>query len=113
MHYTVEVTNNGPDVATRTAVVDALPPTVDFVSATPTQGTCVHDSGTITCDLGDVANGATASIDIAVIPRQAGVIRNIATVSTDTPDPEAGNDSSFVDTNICRITSRRSSIPCG
>jgi uncharacterized repeat protein (TIGR01451 family) len=113
MHYTLEATNDGPDTATRTATVDAMPPTVDFVSATPTQGTCTFDAGVVTCDLGDLADGATASIDIAVIPRQAGLITNTASVTAQTSDPVGSNNTSAVDTSICRITSRRSSIPCG
>jgi uncharacterized repeat protein (TIGR01451 family) len=111
MTWTIEVTNNGPDDAENVFVVDTLPPSVDLVDMTSSQGTC--NLPVTACDLGTLANGATATIEVTVIPRQAGTITNTAEVSTSTPDSVAGNDTSSVNTSICRITSRRSSIPCG
>jgi uncharacterized repeat protein (TIGR01451 family) len=113
MTYTLSVANNGPDPATGVVVSDALPPSVTFVSATPSQGTCVQDAGVVTCELGTMASGAGATITIVVKPTQAGVITNTATVSSATGDSVAANNTASVDTSICRITSRRSSIPCG
>jgi uncharacterized repeat protein (TIGR01451 family) len=111
MSWTIEVTNNGPDDAESVFVVDTLPPSVDLVDMSASQGTC--NLPVTACDLGSLANGATAFIEVTVIPRQAGTITNTAEVSTSTPDPVPGNDTSSVNTSICRITSRRSSIPCG
>jgi uncharacterized repeat protein (TIGR01451 family) len=113
MTYTLTVTNNGPDPAADVVVTDTLPASVTFVSATPSQGSCGQAAGIVTCNLGTLGNGATATITIVVRPTQAGLITNVAAVSTSTPDPVADNDTSSVDTSICRITSRRSSIPCG
>ena len=60
--YTLTVTNNGPDDATNVSLVDTLPADVDWQSATPSQGSCVHSGeplgGTVTCTLGTIANGA-------------------------------------------------------
>jgi uncharacterized repeat protein (TIGR01451 family) len=111
MHWTITVTNNGPDDAQNVVVTDTLPASVDLVHLMPSQGTCLHHNQV--CDLGSLANGATATIDVAVIPRQAGTITNLASVTSQTSDPIGGNNTSSVDTSICRITSRRSSIPCG
>jgi uncharacterized repeat protein (TIGR01451 family) len=111
MHWTITVTNNGPDPAIEVFVGDTLPAGVDFVQITPSQGSCIQEVQL--CDLGDLADGATATIDVEVIPRQAGTITNTAAVSSTTQDPIEGNDTSSVNTSICRITSRRSSIPCG
>jgi uncharacterized repeat protein (TIGR01451 family) len=113
MTYTLSVTNNGPDAAANVVVTDTLPASVTFVSATPSQGSCGQAAGVVTCNLGTLGNGATATISIVVRPTQAGIITNTAVVSTSTPDPDAANDTSSVNTSICRITSRRSSIPCG
>jgi uncharacterized repeat protein (TIGR01451 family) len=113
MTYTISVTNDGPDPAAGVIVTDTLPASATFVSATPSQGSCLHDSGVVTCDLGTIGSGGSATIDIVVKPTQAGTITNIASVTATTGDPVSTNNSSSVDTSICRITSRRSSIPCG
>ncbi len=61
--YNLTVTNNGPAVASNVLVVDALPSGVTFVSADASQGIC--NSG-VTCDLGDLAVSASATITIVV-----------------------------------------------
>jgi uncharacterized repeat protein (TIGR01451 family) len=113
MTYTLTVNNNGPHAASGVTVVDQLPPSVTFVSATPTQGTCGESSGTVTCNLGTIGMGGTATIDIVVNPTVAGTITNTASVSASTPDPNGNNNADSENTSVCRITSRRSSIPCG
>ena len=113
MTYTITVTNDGPDSASGVIVTDTLPATVTFVSATPSQGSCVQDSGVVTCELGTIGSGNSATIDIVVRPTQAGLITNTASVAATTGDANVANNTSSVDTSICRITSRRSSIPCG
>jgi hypothetical protein len=40
------------------------------------------------------------------------VITNNASVDTRTPDSASANNTTSEDTVICRITSRRTSIPC-
>jgi uncharacterized repeat protein (TIGR01451 family) len=114
MTYTHTVTNNGPDAASRVTVTDQLPPSVTFVSATASQGSCGESGGIVTCNLGTMGSGATATLDIVVKPTVAGEITNSASVTASTPDPNAeGNNSDSENTSVCRITSRRSSIPCG
>jgi uncharacterized repeat protein (TIGR01451 family) len=113
--YTLTVTNNGPDDAPDVAVRDVLPMSVTFVSATPSQGICESpppSGNVVTCQLGALANGATATVDIVVRPTQAGLITNNASVDTRTPDSATANNTTSEDTAICRITSRRTSIPC-
>jgi uncharacterized repeat protein (TIGR01451 family) len=113
MTYSITVSNEGPDTGAGVIVTDTLPSSVTYVSATPSQGSCTQDSGIVTCDLGALGSVGSATIDIVVRPTQAGLITNIATVTSTTGDPVGGNNTSSVDTSICRITSRRSSIPCG
>lgn len=110
--YTITVTNNGPDAALNVEVTDPLPAGMDFVSATASLGSCGLFGATILCSIGGLANGATATFTIVVRPRQAGVIENVASVSSSTGDSVVGNNTVIEQTVICRITSRRQSIPC-
>jgi len=65
--YTLTVTNNGPSEATDLTVVDTLPGTLTFVSATGTDWTCSESGGTVTCtNPGPLANGATSEITLVV-----------------------------------------------
>jgi uncharacterized repeat protein (TIGR01451 family) len=111
--YTVTVENGGPDTGTSVLVTDQLPPSVTFVSASPSQGTYSESGGTIAWEPGEIGSGASATLEIVVTPGSAGTITNQVSVSATTSDPDLGNNVDEEDTSVCRITSRRSSIPCG
>ena len=75
--YTVTVDNLGPGQAPNTRLVDALPASPTFVSATASQGSCVRDvtsksGGVLTCELGTIAAGGQATVTIVVATRRAG-----------------------------------------
>ncbi len=91
--YTLNITNNGPNVAQNVAVTDTLPPTVTLVSATPSQGVCTGVSN-ITCNLGNINNAGTATVTIMVQPTQLGHISNTASVSGTFIDLDPSNNSS-------------------
>ena len=94
--YTIVVTNNGPATANNVTLVDPLDQQVTYVSATPTQGSCSESMGTVTCSLGAMANGATATVTLVVtapVPAGQQDISNTATVSGDENDPDSGNNS--------------------
>ena len=63
--YTLTVTNNGPVTSTGVVVTDTLPAGVTHVSTTPSQGACSAPSG-VTCELGTIANGNSATVTIVV-----------------------------------------------
>ncbi|HET6770575.1 MAG TPA: DUF11 domain-containing protein, partial [Actinomycetota bacterium] len=111
--YTLTAVNNGPDAADDAVILDQLPPDVTFVSATPSQGSCNESGGVVICALGTLENGATATVSIVVVPTLAGLITNTASVSASLSDPTPGDRADSESTSICRITSRRTSIPCG
>ena len=92
--YTLEITNGGPSDASNVIASDTLPPQVAFVSATPTQGICTQAATVVTCNLGNLSNSATASVQIVVRAVSHGTANNTATVSSDTSDPDPTNDTS-------------------
>lgn len=62
--YTIQVTNNGPAVATGVSVSDPLPGEVTFASVSSSQGTCTQAAGTVSCTIGTLGVGGTAVITI-------------------------------------------------
>jgi uncharacterized repeat protein (TIGR01451 family) len=100
--YTLTVTNNGPDPSTDSTVTDTLPPGVTFVSATPSQGACSDAAGTVTCTLGPLAVGASATIQIVVTAEATALspLSDTATVTGVETDPAAANNSATAETMI-------------
>ena len=91
--YTIAVTNAGPGIAFSTIVTDTLPGSVVFLSATPSQGTCVTDVlGRVICDLQDMTNGTSATISVLANAPTVGVLTNVAQVSAFSPDPNPANN---------------------
>ena len=87
--YTSVVTNNGPGVATGVAFGDVLPAGQTAFSATTTQGSC-SGSTTITCAIGTLDVGASATVVIRVTAATAGSFTNTATIGADQADQNVG-----------------------
>lgn len=103
LSYSIAVVNNGTGDATNVVVIDTLPAGVDFLSANATVGTCAHDTGIVTCDIGALANGAGSDITIAVSPQvveTATDITNTVTVTATEEDPTPGNNSATTTTTV-------------
>jgi uncharacterized repeat protein (TIGR01451 family) len=96
--YHLVATNNGPAAATGVVVKDTLPANSTFVSAS---AGCVQAAGIVTCTVGSLASGASASFDIVVTAGSAGsTLTNTATVSGNQFDPNLANNSSTVVTTL-------------
>ncbi len=96
--YTLTVTNNGPDAAAGVAMTDTLPAGVTFVSA---GAGCTNASGTVTCTIGGLANGANAARTIVVTPTVANPsLSNTATATATTTDPVPANNSATASTVV-------------
>jgi uncharacterized repeat protein (TIGR01451 family)/CSLREA domain-containing protein len=105
--YTITVTNEGPQGATGVTVTDPLPDAVRFNSMSSTQGTCIRSTtrksprnGTVTCSLGALANGATASVTIVVTATTPGTLSNTASERGNEPDPNPANNSATATTTV-------------
>ena len=86
--YTLTAHNAGPNDATGVTINDSLPAGLDFLDASPG---CDNNAGTVTCDIGTIANGDSASVTIKLGrrrrspgPRPATWRRSRATSSTPT-----------------------------
>ena len=76
-----------------------------FVSATPTQGTCVRDGkgrrdGVLTCNLGSLAAGMSATVTIVVTTTRDGTIVNTATVRANEPDADRADNTATAETTV-------------
>lgn len=97
--YAINVTNAGPSAASAVTVTDSLPASMRFVSASVSQGSCSGTS-TVTCNLGGLANGASASVTIVVRPQSLGTYANTVAVRSSTPDNISTNNSATVTTRV-------------
>lgn len=102
--YTIDVANTtvGANDANPVTVTDTLPAGVDFVSATPTQGTCDRTGNTVKCELGQVNAGATARVTIVVKTKKDGTLSNTAVVAAGSGDPNAANNSASATTTVSK-----------
>ncbi len=98
--YTITVTNNGPSDAVGVVVTDALPGFTNFVSGTPSQGSCSEAAGIVTCPLGAMPAGSVVTITVVAATTVAAVITNQAAVTATTPDPVPGNDDAIENTTV-------------
>jgi uncharacterized repeat protein (TIGR01451 family) len=97
--YHLTVVNDGPADVPAATVHDALPETLTFVSATASQGNCTANT-TITCNLGELANGASATVTIVTTATSAGEITNTAEVSGNLPDSDPSNNTASAVTEV-------------
>jgi len=103
--YKLKVTNNGPSLATHVTVFDRTPTSSHFISARPSQGSCMAEGtegALVTCKLGNLPKGAMAIITIVVQTLTVGntIYDATADVSADQTDPDPSNNSDFDSTRV-------------
>jgi uncharacterized repeat protein (TIGR01451 family) len=107
--YTVTVANLGPSSAWQVVLRDYLPYGTQFTKASTAEGHCTGPKsgahgGTVTCKLGTIRAGKTAGpqrIQVKITAKAAqGVVTDLATVGSVTPDPVEGNNSATVQTKV-------------
>ncbi|MCA1552837.1 MAG: DUF11 domain-containing protein, partial [Chloroflexi bacterium] len=100
--YTALVTNNGPSAATNVLLVDSLPISLTYRSASSSQGSC-GGATTVMCNLGAMSNGGTATVIIAATTNVTGVIANTLGLASDTNDPNTSNNTQLVTATVTSI----------
>jgi uncharacterized repeat protein (TIGR01451 family) len=99
--YTITVRNVGSTFATGVTLTDQLPKNAGFGSVSTTQGSCTLKPAKrlVTCNLGAIAEGASATVTIVVKPTQKGTITNTATASAP-GDSNTSNNSATATTVV-------------
>ncbi|MFF9913331.1 calcium-binding protein [Streptomyces sp. NPDC013457] len=101
--YTIRVTNNSTTAtATAASVSDTLTGgSGTLLSATPSQGgPCTVNPTTMTCPLGNLAPGASATVTVVAEPRATGTLTDwVATAALET-DPAPGNNNANAATTV-------------
>ena len=95
MSFTVHVTNPGTAGQTGVTVTDTPPANTIFQSAQPSQGSC-SGTTTVTCALGSLAGGASATVTLVVTPIQPGTISNAASAVSNEASQVSSNQSGTV-----------------
>lgn len=98
--YKVTVNNAGEGEATGVTLTDTLDPSVDFVSATASQGSCNESGGVVTCAFGTLASGGNATVPIVVVPTATGTITNDVEVTSTEIDDNPDNNTDSEDTTV-------------
>jgi uncharacterized repeat protein (TIGR01451 family) len=101
--YVITVKNTGFVAdAGNVTTTDTLPSQVSYVSATPSAGTCSKSGSKVTCDLGQLNAGASASVTITVKASKSGTASDTASL-TSADDTNATNN---VDSETTRINKK-------
>jgi uncharacterized repeat protein (TIGR01451 family) len=104
LEYLITVRNNGPLTATGVNLIDTLPTGVALVSATPSQGgPCTQANDVVTCPLGTINSGSTATVTIRVILNVSGDIVNTATVTGNETDSVLTNNTLSLTTTVLAL----------
>ena len=99
--YTLGVANNGNADATGVVISDPLPANTTFERASSSQGTgCTFDGSVVTCALGTVAPGASATATLVVKPTAEGVVTNTASVTELEADANRADNSDTETTTV-------------
>ena len=108
--YTAAVSNGGPSSATGVSLTLTLPASLTYVSAAPTQGSCVVSGQVVTCALGDLAAAGGASVVVNVNPNAPGSVTVNASVAGAEPDHTPSNNTDSEATKISATPSLRGRV---
>lgn len=95
--YTITVNNGGPSTAQGVYLTDVLPLWTSFVSAS---GNCSYANGSLSCLLGDLVAGASASINLILQINALADGGNWVQVGSATADPTTQNNTSTLQTTV-------------
>jgi trimeric autotransporter adhesin len=97
--WVATITNAGPNAAQGALLAMNLDSSLIINSVTASQGTC-STGITITCNLGNLANGASTTVTVSATPSNSGTLAGVASVSSDSYDPALANNQSTTSTTV-------------
>lgn len=101
--FSITVQNAGPVSASNTTLVSTLPAGAALSSVTVSQGT-FSGTGPVTCSLGPIASGASATATIVVTTSQAGTATLTVSASGSEFDPNTSNNTGSVSATVTAPT---------
>jgi len=105
--YTVAVSNNGPQVATNVAVTVNVAANLGVLSAPG----CAIAGTVLSCAIGNLASGSSSNTVITTSTTAAGSFLTSASVSSDVPDPNSGNNSTSVSITTVAAAPNDTDVP--
>jgi hypothetical protein len=93
------INNNGPYQAQGAALTVNLDSSLIINSITPSQGSCGSGPEFI-CDLGNLANGASATVTVSATPSSSGTLAGVAAISATSYDPTTTNNQATTTTVV-------------
>lgn len=94
--YDLKIYNSGPATATNVVLTDTIPGSAAYIWASPGCSGTV----TVTCSIGSIAAGGSASTRIVIRPSVAGVLTNFASATASEFDPVTSDNSSSVSVSV-------------
>ena len=98
--YTITVSNSGPSTAPNVLVLDDVPSGITIGSVTSTQGACTVTPTQILCGLGNLDAGQSATVTLNATATLAGLVTNVVTVSSSSPDGNPSNNVAMEQTMV-------------
>jgi SpoIID/LytB domain protein/uncharacterized repeat protein (TIGR01451 family) len=98
--YEVTLQNAGPGAARGVFLTQNLPDSVNVISVSPSQGSC-RGTDPVTCSLGSIKRGATASVKLVVRTTTGGSISHAGRVEANEADPDLGDNARRLRTLVC------------
>jgi trimeric autotransporter adhesin len=97
--WVATINNVGPNAAQGARLAMNLDSSLIINSVTASQGTC--GTGTaFTCDLGNLANGASTTVTVSATPSNSGTLAGVTSVSSTSYDPTLANNQSTSSTTV-------------
>jgi len=101
--YTATVENLGPSPATRVLLVDVLPTTLAYVSASSSQGTVDFQAGVLTANLELLPVGASATVTLVATPLALGELTHSVAVNANEIDLKPGNNAATATVRVLPV----------